>query len=295
MSGDMTRSTRRTFLGTLAGMTGAMVFPSRALSFLASRGDTELFLEKIALAKHLSAQPLGVIMAAVGRSFLDTPYVGQTLEEPGPEHLVVNLRGLDCVTFVENTLALSRCVKLHKTGFEDFRNQLTLVRYRSGIINGYPSRLHYFTDWIADNAEKGIVRDMNETLGGKAYRKVINFMSTHTSSYKQLSDTLFVEKIATREKAISSGDLFFLPKDQIAAIEGRLQSGDILGMVTTMEGMDIAHTGMVLVDGGVTRFLHASLSGKKVVLSKGSLAEYVQSVKSYTGIVVARPLQLKIK
>jgi hypothetical protein len=48
---------------------------------------------------------------------------------------------------------------------------------------------------------------------------------------------------------------------------------------------------MVALEGGTRSFLHASLSGGEVVLSPGSLADYVASVRRITGIVVGRPLE----
>jgi hypothetical protein len=287
------RLSRREFLHGVVGVAGMAVLPHSAFSGSSEPNDEEIFNEKLALAakEKLSGKPIGDVMATIGKSFLGVPYVGHTLEASGPEHLVVNLRGLDCLTLVENTLVLSRLVKLQKYEFADFQKQLTLVRYRSGNINSYPSRLHYFTDWISDNAAKKIVREMTMQLGGATYRKTINFMTTHTSSYKQLADTSFVREIAQYERKISSTDLSLIPKDRIAAMQAKLQNGDIIGTVTTMDGMDVSHTGLVVVDKGIPKFLHASLSGKQVMLSNGSLAEYVASIKSHTGIVIARPLE----
>jgi hypothetical protein len=284
---------RRRFLGSVVGMAGLVTVPRIALPAPAEQSDEEIFRQKMTLAqtKLLGKKPLGDVMVELGKSFVGTPYVGHTLEEPGPEHLVVNLHGLDCLTFVESTLVLARVVKLQKRTFGEFRNQLTLVRYRSGHLNGYPSRLHYFTDWMSDNAAKNVVKDMTVAFGGASYRKKIDFMTTHTSSYNQLIDTLFVQQIAKKEEALSANDLFMIPKEQIASMQGRLHSGDIIGTVTSMEGIDIAHTGMVLVENGVPKFLHASLSGKQVMISTGSLAEYVASVSKNVGIVVGRPLE----
>ena len=125
--------------------------------------------------------PVGEAMAAFGQHFIGTPYVAHSLEEPGDEHLVVNLRGFDCLTFVENMLAMARCVRSGKTTFDDFKRQLTLIRYTGGVISGYPSRLHYFTDWMMDNGKKGVVQPLTQELGGAAYTKTIDFMSTHTA------------------------------------------------------------------------------------------------------------------
>ena len=102
--------------------------------------DEQLLQHKFSLAakESLARRPMGEIMVAMGVSFLGTPYVANTLEEHGAEHLVINLHGLDCVTFVENTLALSRCVKLNRHTREEFEKQLQRIRYRDGQIDGYP-------------------------------------------------------------------------------------------------------------------------------------------------------------
>ncbi len=71
-----------------------------------------------------------------------------SLEKDGDEQLVINLTGLDCTTFLENSLALARCIKKGTTSFEDYLEELQFIRYRDGVIDGYTSRLHYFSDWI---------------------------------------------------------------------------------------------------------------------------------------------------
>lgn len=287
-------TTRRTFLGQAVMAAGAMVLGGRtAAVFAAERTDEEIFREAMAWAEQAGVEKLAIgdAMAAFGRQFLGTPYLGHTLETPGDERLVVNLRAFDCVTYVENMLALARCVRSGKTAFGDFRNQLTRIRYRGGVIDGYPSRLHYFTDWIADNGRKGVVRPMTEELGGTAYTKRIDFMTGHTGSYRQLADTVFVQRMRVAEQRLTAGALYYIPADRIAGIEPQLQNGDVIGTTTSMEGMDVAHTGMVLRRGTAVHFMHAPLSGKKVLVSDGTLAEYIRGIRSHTGIVVGRPLE----
>jgi N-acetylmuramoyl-L-alanine amidase-like len=256
-------------------------------------GDEEVFLRviKFAAAGRLAEQPIGVVVEAVGRYFLGAPYTAHTLESPGDECLVVNLREFDCTTFMENALVLARCVKKRKETFEEYRGELTFVRYRHGVLKGYPSRLHYLTDWVWDNAVKKVLLDMGKMLGGERSRKTIDFMTTHTASYRQLSDSAFVKSIAAVEREMTRRGFYAVPANRIRRILHRLQSGDIIGTVTTMEGMDVSHTGVVAVDGGVPRFLHAPLSGGKVVLAEGSVADYVEGRAGVTGIVVARPLE----
>jgi hypothetical protein len=255
--------------------------------------DEEIFLrlKKHAADELLAERPIGAVVEAVGRFFLGVPYVAHTLEGPGEECLVVNLREFDCTTFMENTLVLARCIKAKKQSFAEYRQELALVRYRHGVVDGYPSRLHYFTDWVWDNAAKKVLRDIGKAMGGKRSMKKINFMTTHTESYPQLRDQNFVKRISTVEKAMNRRGFVVVPKNRVVQILDQLQSGDIVGTVTTMEGIDVSHTGLAVREQGITRFLHAPLSGGKVVLTDGSLAEYIGKNGSVTGIVIARPLE----
>lgn len=52
---------------------------------------------------------------------------------------------------------------------------------------GYVSRLHYFSDWIKDNEQKGIVHERTGELG-LAVSQILNldFMSTHSDNYHRL-------------------------------------------------------------------------------------------------------------
>jgi hypothetical protein len=255
--------------------------------------DGEMFLRvmEFAVDERLADRPIGAVVEAIGRFFLGSPYTAHTLESPGDECLVVNLREFDCTTFMENALVLARCVKKKKQTFAEYREELTFVRYRNGVIDGYPSRLHYLTDWIWDNARKKVLRDVGKTLGGRRSTRRIDFMTTHTESYRQLSDPAAVKSIAAVEGAMNRRGFYAVPRGRIPAVLSRLESGDIIGTVTTMKGMDVSHTGLIARENGVARFLHAPLSGGKVMLAEGSLAEYVQEHAGMTGIVVARPLE----
>lgn len=96
------------------------------------------------------------------RKLKGLPYVAHTLEVNKTEKLVVNLRQLDCTTYVENVMALTLCVRQKKYTFKAFCDNLCRMRYRSESQPHYVSRLHYFTDWIDDNTRKGLCREVQE-------------------------------------------------------------------------------------------------------------------------------------
>ena len=137
------------------------------------RQDQKIFAELIRFLdkKKNSTTFPGQLMLEIGKFFLGTPYRAGTLETKGAEHLVVNLREHDCFTFVENVVALAWLVKSREKSFDAFRRVLLKIRYRQGRLQGYSSRLHYFSDWIHDNQKKGIVRDVTAEIGGRPLRK----------------------------------------------------------------------------------------------------------------------------
>lgn len=239
----------------------------------------------------LSDQPLGIIIQEVGEWFMDIPYVAGSLDEHEQERLVVKLDGFDCVTFVESTLALSRTIADASYSFESFKTTLIEQRYRASAVDGYCSRLHYFSEWIYRNEEKGAVQNITENLGGVRLEKTLNFMSSHRDSYPQLasSDSLFSELIDV-ENTLAGLDLFYIPQNQIRAVYDLLQEGDIIALATDINGLDVVHTGFVhKSEAGETGLMHASTT--KGVTVSPDLQDYVENNKRQIGILVARPMK----
>ena len=173
----------------------------------------------------------GETMVSVGKSFMKTPYVAKTLEIGDTETLVVNLQGLDCTTFVENVLAFSLLLRQQELSFDDYLKNLETIRYKDGTLDGYASRLHYFSEWIANNAEKGLLKDITGKIGGEAITKDINFMSTHRDLYPFLADDVNYSKIKASENYLNNQAICVLAQDDISKNEHLIQSGDIIGVL----------------------------------------------------------------
>lgn len=266
---------------------------SRALPFFDDYEDMKCKKILKSFPASLSELPLNEIIAEVGKSFIGTEYVGGTLDENMNESLVVKVTGLDCVTFVENALIMSRLVKKGKTEFEDYKKELEFIRYRGGKMDGYPSRLHYFSDWIYDNQEKGVIEDITSGIGGKPYNKTIDFMTTHPDSYKQLkNDPANFAAMEEVEAEINTRQMYYIPKGEVDQYYDLLQTGDVIGTTTDIAGLDITHTGFVYKDDSGTYFMHASFPKKEVIISGEQLKEYLAGNKKQSGIMVARPLAL---
>jgi hypothetical protein len=251
--------------------------------------DSLIFIKKSKLLSECTQGSTSFKTIKAAYSFIGTPYVGKTLELNHDEQLVVNLHGLDCSTFIESVLAIALVSERSDPSFLKFREILQKIRYRNGIIEGYESRLHYFTDWIYDNEQKGVVADITKELGGIPFNREITFMSTHPSAYIQLAtDSARIKRIVTIEKEISSRDYYFIPKENVATIEPQLEEGMIVAITTGIAGLDIAHVGFLVKVNGRIHLLHASSDAGKVVVSDKPLADYLAGNKRQTGIMIVR-------
>ena len=257
----------------------------------------DVFADVMAKSKAEEWQklPMGELVGQVAKTFVGTPYVGFTFEIfDDREVCVINLKGLDCATFYEASLALARTIKSGRLNESEFQNQIVRLRYRGGKMDGYVSRLHYSTDYFFDNEMKGTMNIISEDLPGAIpFLHQVSFMSKNPERYRQLkSNADLIPQILKTEQAINSRKTFYVPKDKVPDIESLLKTGDILGLTTTIDGLDVSHTGICYRDeAGVLRFMHAS-SVKKEVILDGRLSDYLAKSKINSGIVVARPLEL---
>lgn len=223
-----------------------------------------------------------------------TPYAAGSLDRDSVEQLQAHLQETDCTIFVETVLALARTAAKRERTWEAFGRELTALRYRDGRIDGYPSRLHYFSDWIIDNERRGNVKEMTAALGGVDDTLQLHFMSRHAHRYPALQrDTTLIGAIASQEKRLSGSTVSVLPAERLdsAALAG-IQSGDIIAFTTDIDGLDIAHVGIALNENGTVRLIHASSIQGAVVIEKRALTLQLRENRRFTGIRIIRPLNV---
>ena len=222
--------------------------------------------------------------------FHETPYVAHTLENNDEEQLVVNLRELDCVTLVENVITLRRTGLSRNRTMEQFQEELQFVRYRDGIIDGYPSRLHYTSDWIANNEKNDVLRDITKEIGGVPIQFNVNLISTQYNSNKFLQNRPdFVQAMKEIEQEINSRTYYYIPKNKIEEKKNEIRNGDIICFVTSREGLDISHVGIAYwVNIDKLGFIHASQTAGKVLIDPDSIADYSAKISHNIGIIVLR-------
>jgi len=244
------------------------------------------------LKRQLEGKDLsfGDLVIEIGRCFLHVPYKTGTLEAGGKEKLIVNFTQFDCFTFLETVLSLAKCAALKEIELSEFRRMLQFIRYRHGIIAGYSSRLHYFTDWLRENESKKIIKNISRRVGGKPRRKKINYMTTNHTSYSALKNENEFQKMQLAEKNLSCKTFCVIIKNKVKQQKEKIKTGDIVAFVTEQKGLDIAHVGFALWKGKKLHLLHASSKEGGVVISKKTLVTYLKQNKKFSSIIVARPL-----
>lgn len=277
-------------------MTVAAVFEAQAVMPWQVRWHNEAAdttkITRLLIEGQKTGLQKGDLVGWFGEQFIDTPYVSGTLEsEDGKEWLTVNLDQLDCTTLVENVLALTLTIGEGRTAWQDYLHNLESVRYRQGEMDGYGSRLHYISDWIVDNSHRGNFKEATDRVPGIGYTvKTLDFMTKHRDKYAALADSATFERIKNTEIGYRSHRF---PYVKSGALMGRapskwLKHGDIVTFTTKVSGLDVSHVGIIVMENGEARLLHASTKAGKVVMEKGQLGEYFKKNPSLTGLRIIR-------
>jgi hypothetical protein len=159
----------------------------------------------------------------VAEAFLYYPYIANSLVG-GPqraEELVVNLEAFDCVTYIETVMSLAR-----SRTTKGFLHELTNMRYKDGKI-AWPSRHHYFSDWMKHNAKRGVVDIRTRGVGSHSIEKKIDFV------------------VGLRGRRVR---FHIVPKNKIKLGLPRLSSGSIVAFTSVRSKLDFFHTGFLFHD-----------------------------------------------
>ena len=266
------------------------------------------------LLPYKDSKTTGELMIMAAKKLLGTPYVAGTLEEGEQEDVRVYLSKTDCIIFVETCMNMALTVKQYgkDADFEKLCQMVRQSRYRGGLVRCYSDRIHYTTEWIRQGEARGILDDITIAAGGQEYDHPIFFMTKNYKKYKHLKDAEVEAKdccsepgstetctmnqatkdyyaIAKAEKELNSKPYTYIPQEKIKACEKNIRSGDIIGYMSTTNGLDIAHVVMAYWrKDGKLGFIHASMGKMKVVVDEKTIDEYANSSKGINGIKVIR-------
>ena len=253
-------------------------------------GDTTLINELLVKGHESGINDANGRVVFYAQQVEGTPYVAHTLEAD-EDVLTINIHELDCLTFIETLYALTRATLNHRYSWRDYAAYIENVRFRGGEMGDYSSRIHYMSEWIIDNNVRGNLVEITPELPHADYMvKNIDYMTHHTASYCQLkNDSAMVEMI--RRFELRNHRFPYLKRSWLndKGVKAALRSGDFVSLVTKMEGLDVSHNGIIIVDdNGDPYLLDASMSGGKVMLESKHLFKYLERSKTNIGIRVYR-------
>lgn len=244
-----------------------------------------------AVTENLHEKPINEVFISIAQSFIGTDYEGFVLDKPENEEVFIYLKGLDCVSLIENSLALSRLIKKQDFSFGSYLRELEYIRYRDGKKEDYLSRLHYFSEWIENNEKKGILKNISRELGGESLlSKNISFMSKNIKLYPKLKSDKDITRLKEIEEQLNSRNIYYIGKEQLVSerIIEKIEDGDLIALVASDTTLDITHTTIAVKQNGTVHLLHASKPGTKVQITEKLLTEYIKNSKSAKGIMVVR-------
>lgn len=283
-----------TLLAALPGLLHARQHLPQSLTFIGQ----ERFDRIIARAQKedWSRLPIGQRTARVALAMQGIPYVGYTLEiHDSIESPSANFQGQDCWTFFEIALGIARMLGHKDSRYTpaDLLAEIETTRYRGGLCNGgYLDRIHYLDEWFRDNQKRGNVRDITASLGSTVPLdgRKIDEMTVLWKGYRYLRHNPdLLPGMARIEAELQTHPFRYIPKSAVRSIEPKLQSGDIIGIVTHKPHVYCSHVGLAIrTADGECHFMHASVTHKKVLVDK-TLSAYLADFKNHAGIVVARP------
>jgi D-alanyl-D-alanine carboxypeptidase/D-alanyl-D-alanine-endopeptidase (penicillin-binding protein 4) len=212
------------------------------------------------------ARLIEVAVRSVGTSYAEGP-LGQGSAGRYDKDPLIDLTRVDCVTFVEQTIALAA-----SCSYEDALDTLRRIRYRNGEVS-FESRHHFMiSDWIANNR---FCRDMTSDLG------VLTGTVSRTISRKN-----FFKRVGAPDLAGGTPDrtirLVYIPSAAVREAEKNLPSPALIIFVGKVDWLFALHCGFYVRDrdgGGL--LYHASSQAGRVDAT--DFVEYLEHSSRYLG------------
>lgn len=201
------------------------------------------------LNKSLQIKDLSETIEFLSREFLGLDYKDSTLigSIETPEVLVINLKAVDCFTFIDYVEAMRV-----SGSFLEFKDNLKRLRYQSGKVS-FKSRNHFFTDWAEFNSE--FVTDVTEKIGRRYTQKSKKILNVKEDG------TYLLSGIKPKRRVIR-----YIPAPDISEeISSRLKTGDYAGIYSGQAGLDVSHVGIIIKAEDKIHLRHASSIKRKVV------------------------------
>jgi len=244
--------------------------------------------------------PIGDRTTRVARELIGAPYINYSLEvDDRIESPVVNLNAMDCWTFYENALAISRMLAFKPGPYrpEDMLQMIELERYRNGVCTGeYLSRMHHLEEVFHDNQRRGLSKNITPQIPGAVrIHREIREMTVQWKNYRYLKNNpSLIAPMGKIEARVSKLPVYHIPKDKVLTAESYLRNGDICAITTRNLDAYTTHVGLIVKIHDRAYFTHATserAKGRMTIIDR-PITDYLHANPKHAGIIVCRPLDL---
>ncbi|MEN3040268.1 MAG: N-acetylmuramoyl-L-alanine amidase-like domain-containing protein [Bacteroidia bacterium] len=254
--------------------TGAIIVPTRIVGRTAQK-------VKEAFALH-EGQPYSVWVGRLALNWQGIPY-GSGGAGLQPHEVLLNLEQMDCMTAVENLMALHIAYQNGMPTLQGFSEALVNVRYDATPPCRLEDRLHYlshsFMKWELAGWGTWLPLGVPDT-------RPIRYISANPKKYSGFTDW---SRIRTIEEKLSHRPRYYIPSKEIQNWLPALKNGDLIAFVSPKDGLDVSHVGIFFWVGERATFAHASLLAKKWVFGEDLCAYLDRRGENVKGITVFRP------
>ncbi|RKG58127.1 DUF1460 domain-containing protein [Corallococcus sp. AB011P] len=219
--------------------------------------------QRAALIADKAGSPLAERLLGMSEKFLNTPYVLSPLGEgqgvdPDP---TFRLDAVDCLTFVEETLALGLA-----KGEPEVPALLERIRYASTPT--YEDRNHLMeAQWLPNNIKKGLLVDVTRKYAKADTVSVTKTLTAHTWQSK----SSMALQLPRERQPVGTFTLDMIPLDKVLEHARGVDSGTILVVMREdlpLKATRITHLGFVVQKKKRTYLRHASRGGYNRVVDE---------------------------
>lgn len=194
------------------------------------------------------------------------------------DFLHTSMQFLDCMTYVEHVIAMASCKEVSYES--EFLCRLIDVMFDA---NGAPLqshlRSHFTSHWGDVNERKGYLKNFaRKHPAAKVRELMLNKVGTNRTFY--VEDKFMISK--TPQK------VWYFPVKTVLDKKVKLESGDVLALVTDKEGLDVTHMAFFIKRNGKRWFRHASYKLNRIV--DQDFDQYLKDGKQIVGLMVFRPV-----
>jgi len=238
--------------------------------------EIDQLVREVAAARLRPAQRI----ARISRHFLHTPYRRDPLgegpgaaEDPDP---VLRFDAVDCLTFVEETLALALSPNLATA-----EARLQRIRYRGGTI-GFTERNHFtLSQWIPNNTRLGLLADVTREVAGARTRLVEKTLDDR--SWSAPAGRRWLQRLGAEALPRGTHRLPFVSLADLIELEPRIPTGTLIFLVKTDRPElphRISHVGLIISRRGKLYVRHAAERFYHRVVDS-PMTEYLKRIERY--------------